>query len=491
MTRSHSEAYNPIQPKQGIVEPASDDFPPYHQRVSQNEPTLHATLAEHNPERVTVQSSDVCQLSCPGCYVAEWTRPDGAIRQQHETTDATPTRTADQIKALGKNVSDIYYLGVEPTLRPDVFHEVQATADAIGATVMSITNGASALKRYEQTFHSDPENEPYKIIISFDSIDPEINNHLRGKSFAHRNTLRTIDYALERGDPIKINTTVWPDNYHTVIDTVEALYERGIRGFAFHCGSIEGIANDAALAHLDPLAWRALCAKLLEFRDTHQFELDNFTLPYIFFSEDEMRQGIIGDDAMFEKYQAHVESVSRGSQTASPVKVCPSLDIPQVYLFGNDGHEQAGAISLCNIHTIGANAAHGDGYFANYSPEQGEFLVEQDEEKNELLRMYHSPHLCPAMPYATGEKKPSDKATTAAGDLYHACRYVSANQFPFADKTLGRAHYETYAEFYKKWSQLVRINPAILPVLQEIDSHLPAQALSEIEQLITEPTQDN
>lgn len=483
MTREHAERYDPIQPKQGIVDPDVKDFPPYNQRVPQAEPTLHTTLAEHNPERVTIQSSDVCQLSCPGCYVAEWTHPKGDIRQQHLTTDATPIRTADQIRALGNSIHDVYYLGVEPTLRPEVFHKVQETAQAIGATVMSITNGASPLGRYDRTFHDNPEVEPYKIIISFDSIDPAINNHLRGKTFAYDNTLRTIDHALEREDPIKINTTVWPDNYHTIIETVEALYERGVRGFAFHCGSVEGIAKDAALAHLDPLAWRALCAKLLDFRDRHQFELDNFTLPYIFFNEAEMRQGIIGDDAAFDQYQRHVENIDRGEDTPSPVKVCPSLDIPQVYLFGNDGPNQDGAISLCNIHTIGANATHGEGYFANYSPEKNEFVVEQSEEKNELLRMYRSPHLCPAMPYAMGNAEQSDRSSTVDGDLYHACRYVSANQFPFADKTLGQEHYETYAEFYKIWSELVRAEPTTLASLQKINTSSPDEALKQIYQI--------
>lgn len=454
------DAYSPVQVRAGIVDPSPADFPRYDERVSQAPAdVLGATLKDYEPMRVTVQSSDICQLSCPGCYVREWTDPKGSVRKMHARTDTPLQELRDQLHAMG-DLQDIFFLGVEPTLRPEMMHTSVEVARDMGATAMAVTNGASNVHRYEEAFREGiEEGIVYKINISLDSIDPAINDRLRGKKTACRRTLDTIKHAVEEGDPIKINITIWPDNYHTVIDTVQALYDMGVHGFGFHCGSVEGIPNpdEARLAHIDPLAWRALCARLLEFRDGHKDDLDNFTLPFIFFTEDELRKGIIGDDEAYQKYKEHLKEVEGGSTAPAPLKICPSMDIPQVYLLGNDGKHGAGAISLCNIHTIGANRNQESVFFAHYNPETKEFEVEDNRSHNELVVMQASPDLCPARKYAMGDTADvTDQCTDEdGGSLYHGCRYVSANQFPHADMSYGRNRFEDYSEYYGLWSRAI------------------------------------
>ena len=80
----------------------------------------------------------------------------------------------------------------------------------------------------------------YKVIVSLDSIDPEVNDTLRGSVGAFRKTIATIERAVASGVPVKVQVTVWPRNYLTVLETVHALWEMGVRGFAFHSGSVEG-----------------------------------------------------------------------------------------------------------------------------------------------------------------------------------------------------------------------------------------------------------
>lgn len=411
--------------------------------------------------RVTLQTSDVCQLACPGCYVSEWTNPQGSVRQAHDRIDTPEEEAKDQIRALGGKLQDVFYLGVEPTLRPKMMEAAMEVASEIGATTMSITNGASPLHRYEAAFREGIETEGiYKINLSLDSIDPDINDRMRGKKRAFERTMRTIEHAIGKGDPIKINITIWPDNYHTAVETAEELFEMGVRGFAFHCGSVEGIPDPhaAKLDHLDPLAWRALCSQLLKFRDAHEAELENFTLPYIFFTEDELREGIIGNEEAYSTYKDHAAKIEEGGVGPNPVKVCPALDIPQVYVFSNDGKLGRGAVSLCNLHTVGANRKHdGDAYFAHYDPDTKQFLTEPDPNHNELVLMRQSPFLCPAREYDMGDANPQDRNSTEAGDLYHACRYVAANQFPYAETEFGIDFYDDYKEFYATWSRIVNV----------------------------------
>lgn len=455
---AHHGEYSPVQVRGGLVEPTPDDFPPAHERVPQQDLPLKHDLAEYNPLRVTMQTSDICQLACPGCYVKEWTDPAGSIRQQHDRIDTPDAEVSDHIRALGPELQDVYFLGVEPTLRPNTLHEVAKTAKEIGSTVMSITNGASPIRQYEETFRELLDTgEVYKILLSLDSIDPAINNRLRGKSFAYERTMDTIRHAVANNDPIKVNVTAWPDNYHTVVETAETLFSMGVRGFGFHCGSVEGIPEpDAAqLMHLDPLAWRALCTELLDFRDRHYDELDNFTMPYIFFTEKELAEGIIGDESAYQAYKEHQAKTDVGIIEPNPVKVCPSLGVPQVYVFGNDGKNGNGAVSLCNIHTIGANKRHGHAYFADYNSDTKRFEVEPDPAHNELAIMQESPFLCPAREYAMNDDNPGDKSSTEAGNVYHACRYVSANQFPYAQKDFAREYYRPFRDFYALWSRAV------------------------------------
>lgn len=482
---SRPEEYSPVQVRSGIIEPTAEDFPKYSQRVPQDPLPILRTVADYDPLRVTIQTSDVCQLACTGCYVKEWTDPNGSIRQSHDRIDAPEDQVGDQIRAMGTKLEDVYYLGVEPTLRPEMVKAVTDVAVDLGATVMSITNGASKIDRYEEAFRDGLEaGNLYKILLSLDSIDPEIHNRLRGKNFAFDRTMDTIKHAITEGDPIKVNVTVWPDNYHTVLKTAERLLKLGVKGFGFHCGSVEGIGEsvNTKLRHLDPLAWRALCSKLVEWRDKNKDALESFTLPYIFFTETELAEGIIGDPDAYARYKLHLESKNKGSKTSNPIKVCPALAVPQVYVFSNDGASGNGAVSLCNIHTIGANEKHKDAFFADYDADSKEFVVRQDPEHNELSIMHISQFLCPAREYAVGDQNPSDVNSTELGDLYHGCRYVSTNQFPFADDEFGTDHYSLFEQYYGSWSKLMGLGNKVFADLAEIDSQ-PIPVSEKIEQV--------
>jgi MoaA/NifB/PqqE/SkfB family radical SAM enzyme len=445
---SSTDRYSPVQDRVGIIDPTDDDLPPVVVRVNQfPSPYSPAWLDEREILRVTYQGDDRCNLRCPGCYTGErLDRPAIAPTAANARLRVPWEDFTGHLRGLGPGLQDFYLLGAEPTMDPEGSAAKLAYAADAGLTTMSITNGATSPARFDRTFRPALERgDLYKVIVSLDSIDPVVNDALRGSAGAFRKTIATIKRAVASGVPVKVQVTVWPRNYPTVLETVLALWEIGVRGFAFHSGSVEGTPDFLAkgLDHLDPLAWRTLCERLYEFRDTHRDELVHFNFPLIYFTERELRGRIIQNDELADAYLTHVAAVEEGVESTKPFHACPAMDVPQVYVYANDGPTGQGAISLCNVHSPDAEAA-----FADWDAEAGRWKVVQDPARNQMQRMVDSPHLCPAMPFATGGRT-SDRVITEAGALYHACRYLGCNQVATDQKQFGRAAWEASLEFYR------------------------------------------
>jgi hypothetical protein len=168
------------------------------------------------------------------------------------------------------------------------------------------------------------------------------------------------------------------------------------------------------------------------------------TFPLIYFTESELRSRVIGDDELADAYLTHVAAVEEGIASTKPFHACPAMDVPQVYVYANDGPAGRGSVSLCNVHSPDTTAA-----FADWDPDADRWRVVQDPARNQMQRMADSPHLCPAMPFATGGRS-SDRVVTEAGDLYHACRYLGCNQVKTDKRQFGRAAWEASLVFYRR-----------------------------------------
>ena len=445
---SSTDRYSPVQNRVGVVDPAEDGLPPVDRRVIQDpSPYSPAWLDEREILRVTYQGDDRCQLRCPGCYTGErLDRPSIAPATPGARLRVPWEDFTGHLRGLGAGLQDFYLLGAEPTMDPEGSAAKLAWAAAAGLATMSITNGATSAARFDRTFGPAlAAGDLYKVIVSLDSIDAEVNDALRGSAGAFGKTVATIRRAVAAGLPVKVQITVWPRNYLSVLETVSALWDMGVRGFAFHSGSVEGAPDFLAkgLDHIDPLAWRALCERLYEFRDTHRDELVHFNFPLVYFTERELRGQVVGDEELADAYLTHVAALEEGVASTKPFHACPAMDVPQVYIYANDGPSGRGAVSLCNVHSPDAEAA-----FAEYDPEAGRWAVVQDPARNQMQRMMDSPHLCPAMPFATGGRS-SDRVPTEAGDLYHACRYLGCNQIATDQAQFGPEAYQRATEFYR------------------------------------------
>lgn len=309
--------------------------------------------------------------------------------------------------------------------------------------------------RFEATFGQALDSgAAHKLIISLDSMDPQTNDTLRGRRYAHQRTLKIIKHCVARRAPFKVQMTVWPRNYPTILESTHQLYALGVRGFSFHCGSLEGVTNPDmhGLDHVDPLAWRALVEQLLRFRDRHREKLWTFNIPYLCVTGDELERYVIGDSQLTAAYHAHLAAVEQGQPSAKPVHTCPALDIPQVYVYANDGPDGCGTASLCNIHTD----PHADAY-ADYDPTSRRWRVRTDPARNQLQAMLDSPHLCPATPHAL--RAASDRFDTEAGPLYHVCRYLGCGQMPANLAHFGDQTYTDACQLYSEFARALATYP--------------------------------
>ena len=178
-------------------------------------------------------------------------------------------------------------------------------------------------------------------------------------------------------------------------------------------------------------------------------------MPFLYFTEDELRARVIGDDELTTAYLDHVEAVEAGRASTRPVHACPALDVPQVYVWANRGPAGRGTLSLCSIHRDPVADA-----YADYDSSVRRWRVRQQPERNQLAHMADSPHLCPATPYAL--RATTDRVITEAGPLFHACRYIASNQMPVQAGQFD-GYYTDAAAFYTAVARALDTYPAPVP----------------------------
>jgi MoaA/NifB/PqqE/SkfB family radical SAM enzyme len=459
VTWRRSRRYSPVQDRAGIKPAEQLEFPPATQRVTQEVEAFSPAFAdEREILRATYQGDDRCQLACPGCYTRDLLQitPAAAVRAGRRKVAPAEDFTG-HVDALGEGMQDLYVLGAEPTMDPAGTAAKLAYARDRGWPQQVITHGAVSVERFEATFGAALDSGGiYMLIISLDSMDAGVNNRLRGRGYAHARTLGVIKHCVARKAPFKVQMTVWPANYPTICDSVEQLYGLGVRAFSFHSGSLEGVtdaeADAAGLMPVDPLAWRALVERLLAFREAHRNELWHFNVPFLYFTEDELRERVIGEDKLTDAYLEHVDAIEAGRESVKPVQACPALDVPQVYVWANRGPAGRGTLSLCSIDRDQVADA-----YADYDPGVRRWRVRTDPERNQLQHMATSPHLCPATPYAI--RAQTDRVITEAGPLFHACRYIASNQMPVDATQFGPQTYADALAFYTAFNQALDAHP--------------------------------
>ncbi|MDY0028725.1 MAG: radical SAM protein [Pseudobdellovibrionaceae bacterium] len=444
-------------------------------------------LAAYHPKRLTVQWLNACNLACPGCYA----KPDLAHGKAIDTSARRPTNQRtnsarmfeEHVLGHGDAIQQVYILGLEPTIVPQQTKDLFDRANVLGLSAITATNGASSRENYEMSYRTAIESgQMHRVNISIDdAVDAEVNDRLRGKSGAQASTLNTIRHAVEQGDPIQITITVWAENYRNVIGTINKLNSMGVRAFKLHEGSLEGAPDfqEVGANRVDPLSWRALISQVHKLKQSLQKvgALDNLVIPTIYYSREELVGSYIGDEGLTEAYIQQQKNIELGIDSQMPFVSCPSVNVDQTYMFGNDGKYGAGAVGLCSIHTVGHSS-----YLADYDPEKKEFVTETDPDRNQIAVLQKSKNMCPAFTVASRDEvlirgeNISDRHETEVGDLYHGCRQVSSNHLATnmdfgADYYVEAVQYSDFLRHRADWSMSVdvlRVHKGGMPYVQKM-----------------------
>jgi MoaA/NifB/PqqE/SkfB family radical SAM enzyme len=163
------------------------------------------------PFEVAAQILNACDQKCIYCRCPE-------VQTELLTTAQWITILRD-LRRLG--TLRIKFQGGEPFIRPD-FPEICWEARNLGIITSTVTNG---MKVSQQADLLDPLNE---IVVSLDSLRPEINDFMRGEG-AFTGATRTLELCLKKGLKTYVNMALCQKNFDELEAMLSFCEERGIR----------------------------------------------------------------------------------------------------------------------------------------------------------------------------------------------------------------------------------------------------------------------
>lgn len=172
--------------------------------------------ATHFVEQAQIEITNRCNLSCLHCY-----NMSGDPHPNELTTDEIFS-AIDALSSMG--VHTITFSGGEPLLHPDIFHIVKY-ARKKPMTVAIFTNGTLITEKYIKKFK---ELGVAQFAVSVDSINPQSHDTLRGKKWALKKTLQSINMLNTAGFPVRISLSVCQLNKNEIVDTIQYFRSHGI-----------------------------------------------------------------------------------------------------------------------------------------------------------------------------------------------------------------------------------------------------------------------
>ncbi len=175
------------------------------------------------PETISIFLTYRCNLKCKMC--GQW--GEAGVFKQYSTSVLNQQLSLDEIKQLIDDVKffkpNITLFGGEPLIYPD-FVEVIKIIKSAGLRCNLITNGILLASYAEELINARID----EIIFSLDGSE-EVHDGIRGIKGAYKKalegfeTIHNIKSKFNLKKPlININSTIFENNYDTLIDTIES-----------------------------------------------------------------------------------------------------------------------------------------------------------------------------------------------------------------------------------------------------------------------------
>ena len=188
------------------------------------------------PERMTIELTTACQLSCEHCYNFD--------RDERQPTDTlsfeTVCRVLDEAEALG--VLRLELTGGEATLHPRLADAIRY-AKSRHFWVLLKTHGAISPTKFESFIEAGIDELSVSLYGS-----EKIHDSFTGVRGSWAKTNATIFRAIEVGVKVSVSLVLHARNFDTILDLQKSLVEMGIEariGKVIHPRHVGGDVDDA------------------------------------------------------------------------------------------------------------------------------------------------------------------------------------------------------------------------------------------------------
>jgi len=180
------------------------------------------STAVNAPFKVDVALTYACNNACPHCY----NEPDRFGMPSLPLPDWF--KVFDKLSEIG--VPHVILTGGEPTLHPQVA-EIVRYADDLGLIVGMNTNGRAL--SHQPQMAALAEAGLNHVQVTLESCRPEVHNAMVGAE-AFAQTVQGIRNAVASGVHTITNTTLMRGNAGHALETIDFLYDLGLRTFAMN-----------------------------------------------------------------------------------------------------------------------------------------------------------------------------------------------------------------------------------------------------------------
>lgn len=180
-------------------------------------PGRNAFLSLNGLKELWLHINNSCNLRCTHCLVESSPKGETGL-----PTDAL-LELIRQAKTLG--VTQFYFTGGEPFLRPDLFQLISyATEGGFKATVL--TNGVLINQETAKGLSTFPPGS-VKLQISLDGSKPGVNDPIRGRG-SFKAIVRGIRKVVQAGHSPTVATVLIPENLHDLPELLRLLHDLGV-----------------------------------------------------------------------------------------------------------------------------------------------------------------------------------------------------------------------------------------------------------------------
>lgn len=173
---------------------------------------LRCALLPNKPRHVQWFITRKCNYRCRGCNV--WREQNNI----EELSTEEIKRGLDILRELG--VVEIVFSGGAPLLRDDIDEILEYASQYFITTVYD--NGSLALEKMEALHNVD------FVAISLDSLNPKINDYIKGVRGSWEKAMQAIETLREEGINVCVSPTISQLNLHEIVNYTKYFLARNV-----------------------------------------------------------------------------------------------------------------------------------------------------------------------------------------------------------------------------------------------------------------------